>query len=85
MLARGYSNRAITYGGKGGFGKEAEYNSQAMTVDPREAEAYSRSELSYNKLLYDKAIEDYSRVITTNPKAAWAYINRGITYSSKGE
>ncbi|GHV86606.1 hypothetical protein AGMMS50230_22140 [Spirochaetia bacterium] len=38
-----------------------------------------------NQGQFDKAIEDFTKVIRLNPKAAVSYFNRGLMYSIKGD
>ena len=82
--------RRITTGAwptkKGEHDKAIADYTEAIRLDPKDAEAYCNRGLAYgNKGDYDKAIADYTEAIRLNPKYAEAYYNRGMTYASKGE
>ena len=49
------------------------------------SEAYLNSgDAYYNKGLYDKAIENYTKAIQINPEYASVYLHRGVAFDSKG-
>jgi tetratricopeptide (TPR) repeat protein len=60
---------------------------EAIRLDPQDADAYGNRGLSYGELgEHQRAIKDYTEVIRLNPqrKYALAYYNRAMAYSSLG-
>jgi len=60
---------------------------QAIRLDPNNAEAYNRRAFAYSgKGNEDRAIADYTQVIQlAPPKVAGIYVNRGFSYMDKGD
>ena len=58
--------------------------SQAIDLDPNNAEYYYKRGITYGNLDQDqRAIEDFNEAIRLNPKYAEAYSNRGFVYMVK--
>jgi tetratricopeptide (TPR) repeat protein len=58
--------------------------SQAIKLDPNNAEYYYKRGVTYGNLnQHQKAIEDFNEAIRLNPKYAEAYSNRGFVYMVK--
>ena len=63
---------------KGDFDKAIADYTQAIRLDPKDAEAHFGRGCSYSKKGdHDKAIADFTDAIRLNPKHADAYHNRG--------
>ena len=60
--------------------------SQAIGLDPNNAEYYYKRGITYGNLnQHQRAIEDFNEAIRLNPKYAEAYSNRGFVYMVKLE
>ena len=71
---------------KGDFDKAIDDNTEAIRLDPKDAEAYYNRSVDYwRKGDYDKAIADCTEAIRLNPKLAEAYFGRGCACGEKGD
>ncbi len=60
--------------------------SQAIEINPRDADAYTNRALAKEKIGdFDEAISDYSHAIEINPQDTDAYVNRGIAKQKSGD
>ncbi|MBN1383606.1 MAG: tetratricopeptide repeat protein [Elusimicrobia bacterium] len=85
--AEAYNNRGIAYYNKGLYGKAIEDTTMAIQINPKYADAdtYLFIGNAYLfQLLYDDAIEYYTRGIKLNPKDSDGYFCRGMAYDDKG-
>jgi len=81
-----YYKRGNDYGNKGELDKAIADFTQALTIDPNYAVAYSSRGLAYHyKGELDRAIADFTRAIALNPNLTEAYYYRGLAYATKGE
>ena len=64
--------------------KKIEYFTKATQLNPNLAEAYEKRAIHYYfQWQFDKAIQDYTRVIELKPKGVNAYLMRGLAYLKK--
>jgi len=66
-------------------GKPIDTYSQAIELDPENANAYFNRGFEYFSGEHEKAIEDYSKAIELDPEHAEAYYHRGSCYSDLDE
>ena len=59
--------------------------SEAIRLDPKNAEAFCGRGRAYGSKHADKAMADFNEAIRLNPKLAKAYRCRGVVYGSEGE
>ncbi|MFZ4441488.1 MAG: tetratricopeptide repeat protein, partial [Syntrophales bacterium] len=66
--------------------KAIEYLSNAIKLQPTDADAYNFRGNAYNNLgQYQRAIEDYNKAISLKPDYVDAYYNRGHAYADLGQ
>ena len=76
-VRRAYCNRGCATGGKAENAKAIRDYTEAIRLDPKDAEAYySRGFCYHQRREYDKAIADLTEAIRFNPKHAAAYMFR---------
>ena len=68
------------------YEKSIGHYTQAIQLNPNDAEAYNNRGVTYGKKGdFDRAIDDFDKAIQLNSDSAEAYNNRGIAYSGKGD
>ena len=83
--ADAYSNRSISYYGKGEYLKAIDSAYFALLEKPNHAEAHNNRGMAYiGRLQYDKAIGSFDRAIAADPGYAEAWSNRGFAFGAKG-
>lgn len=70
----------------GQLNRAIESYSEAIKLDPNNADAYNNRGIAYGKKgEHDLAIKDFNKAIDLNPNSANAYGNRGNVHFNKGE
>jgi lipoprotein NlpI len=85
-LAALFYHRGHEYKTKGDLDHAIADYSEAIRLDPKDADAYNnRGNVYLDKGDLDRAMADYTEAIGLDPKYAVAYYNRGIMYRKKGD
>ena len=82
LTAEGHLIKGNAYYSEKKFNKAIEEYTEAIELNPKDANAYYNRGTVYGKDIkeFDKAIEDYNKTIEIDPKHANAYNNRGNVY-----
>ncbi|MER3447202.1 MAG: hypothetical protein C4291_10325 [Candidatus Dadabacteria bacterium] len=81
-----YFSRGEGYLKRGMLDKAIAEFSEAIKINPRDANAYyNRGIAYYYKGQYDQAISDFNKVLEINPGSVMAYKSRGLAYQKKGQ
>jgi tetratricopeptide (TPR) repeat protein len=84
-LSNWYNNRGVVYFNRGDEDHAFSDYSQAIQLDPENADAYYNRAVSYaEKGDKDRALADYSESISLDPKDD-AYLRRGNLYADRGD
>src|SRR5262249_45106229 len=71
---------------KGDYDKALADCSEAIRLNPQEANSYERRGACYfRKQEFDKAVADFTEAIRLSPKGAENYNHRGLAYFGKGD
>ena len=80
------STGALAYRVKGENDRAIADYTEAIRLDPKNANAYSNRGYAYSdKGDTDRAIADFTEAIRLDPKFAIAYNNRGLAYGEKAK
>ena len=80
-LSHAFNNRSTGYSDKGQLDSAIADQTQAIKIDPTNAQAYNNRCQDQSKTgLYDQAIPDCTRALALKPDYANAYANRGYAY-----
>ena len=80
-----YNNRGLVYRDKGDNDNALKDYTEAIKLDPKNANAYHTRGLVYGvKGDYDNALKDFNEAIKLDPKYAFAYHTRGLVYAEMG-
>jgi len=76
-LATAFKNRGNAFDDKGEYARAVEDYDQALSINPRDSDAYNSRATTYTALnQYDRAIQDLDEAIKLNPLSAIAFSNR---------
>jgi tetratricopeptide (TPR) repeat protein len=86
VLKGAYLNRGNVYDLINEYQKAIADYTEAIRLDPQNANAYNNRGLSYKNLEeYDQAIADVNEAIRLNPEDAFSYQIRGVSYGALEE
>ena len=84
--ARAFLNRGLGYAHKNDYDRAIADFSQAVSLDPNEADAFGNRGIAYElKKDYAHAITDYDQAIRLDPKNAEALYNRSLAKRAQGD
>ena len=84
--AREYINRGSEALQKGQFAESEKYFSQAIELNPIDAQTRINRGISFAKQgLYQKALMDFNKAIQLEPDSYEAYFNRGKLYGQRSK
>jgi tetratricopeptide (TPR) repeat protein len=81
-----HKKEALTLAQKGQYDQALSQIDQALAMNPKDAETYTRRGGIYTlQKQYDKALENFNRAIDLDPRSAKAYYNRALVYYYQGK
>jgi tetratricopeptide (TPR) repeat protein len=81
-----YKKQAMTLAQKGEYAQALGELDQALALDPKDAENFTRRGGIYTlQKQYDKAVNDFNRALELDPRYAKAYYNRALVYFHQGK
>jgi tetratricopeptide (TPR) repeat protein len=81
-----HKKQALTLAQKGEYAQALGELDQALAMDPKDAENFTRRGGIYTlQKQYDKAVSDFNRALEIDPRYAKAYYNRALVYYHQGK